>query len=1233
MPEDTQTVKIVQVNLGRGMAAYKESLQMAVNQKITLLLLQEPYIGSKGHVTCNRRVIQKVNNIIDKPVKSAVIVVDPTYLIIENPEYISENIVGFIIKVGNHSIGILNVYLEKNGDLDEDIRNIVKIAQNMDTEDIILAGDFNAKSPWWGSREEDRRGLHLSEMIAEMDMNILNQGNDPTFYQYRAGKLYSSLVDVTACTSSLLHKVEKWKVDPDFVTLSDHRAIQFQINIIIDKQKTSPRKSTRLFNTAKANWSIFRDVLNEGLENDKITEIKVNLIKTTNDLEDILDKYIKQVSIASKRAIPPISKKINTTCTPWWTKELEAERRELIRLRRRIRFANTRRKPFLIQEFTAAKEKYVSNIMFTITESWKQLCTKQEKETIWQSIYRIIRKCTTISEDKLLRLGEKTLNPNDSAMLLAKVFYPEDEVNKDTEEQGKVRDESNAIIKDLRYDSISFREFTEEEIEMVLQRMNPKKAPGEDGITSDICYEAYKTSPSTLKAIFNKCLELGHFPEIWKKAVIKVIPKPGKDDYSVPKSYRPIGLLPVFGKILEKLFVGRLLWQLGSEDKLNSFQYGFMPQRSTEDALYDTMTVIRQGIKEKMIVVVVSLDIEGAFDNAWWPQIIREMKRKKVSSEILRLVTSYLSFRSILLKYAGAEVTKSTTKGCIQGSTCGPILWNILLDPLLESISKLNVRIQAYADDILVIAKGHSANAVEEKLNPALEQVMAWGKKHKLNFAPHKTQAIVITKKLSYEIPTIKMNNIIIKPSSSLKVLGVTFDTNLNFVEHLDGVLRKALNIYKTISRTARANWGFNSEIVKTIYLAVVEPTILHAASVWATVAKKEYMRKRLERITRMFAIKICKGHRTISFTSSVLLSGIIPLDLRALEHLSLYEIKRGKPLAQLPGRTVEKPISPFCLPHPAERERVSFKIVVTQEEENAIDGLKPRIYTDGSKLEDKVGGAVSVWREGKEILKSTFRLESYCSVYQAELTAILKALDMMCKISKLKKAIILSDSRSALECLTDSTSLQPLAVEIRERLRELKNKDGDVEFYWVKAHIGIPGNERADELAKKAALSNKQAAVYDKCPLSFAKRLTRDSTCMGWQQRYNEATTGAVTKIFFPDIRQAHSTLKNIKLDNVKTQLLTGHGGFKAYLFKYKLTQSPSCACSSEVDETILHLLIDCPRFAMKRLECEQKMGIAIKDTTLKYAINNDDCRTHFLKYAEIVVPTAGKANGSKIV
>ncbi|CAG5027192.1 unnamed protein product [Parnassius apollo] len=166
------------------MAAFKECLHMAIRQRVTLLLLREPYVGAISHVTCNRRVIQKTTSNRDKPLKSAVIVVDPTYLILENPEHVSENIVGFIVKIGKLVVGIINAYLEKDGNIEDDIRKITRILQDMDTENVILTGDFNARSLWWGSRAENERGLLLSEMIAELDMNVLNQGSDSTFYQY-----------------------------------------------------------------------------------------------------------------------------------------------------------------------------------------------------------------------------------------------------------------------------------------------------------------------------------------------------------------------------------------------------------------------------------------------------------------------------------------------------------------------------------------------------------------------------------------------------------------------------------------------------------------------------------------------------------------------------------------------------------------------------------------------------------------------------------------------------------------------------------------------------------------------------------------------------------------------------------------------------------------------------------------------------------------------------------------
>lgn len=93
---------------------------------------------------------------------------------------------------------------------------------------------------------------------------------------------------------------------------------------------------------------------------------------------------------------------------------------------------------------------------------------------------------------------------------------------------------------------------------MVLRAQNPKKAPGPDGLTSDICTAAIIRDRGLFLALANKCLALSHFPRAWKVAHVIILRKPDKDNYTSPKSFRPIGLLPVLGKIVEKLIIGRL---------------------------------------------------------------------------------------------------------------------------------------------------------------------------------------------------------------------------------------------------------------------------------------------------------------------------------------------------------------------------------------------------------------------------------------------------------------------------------------------------------------------------------------------------------------------------------------------------------------------------------------------------------------------------------------------------
>ncbi|XP_052754561.1 uncharacterized protein LOC128201476 [Galleria mellonella] len=1209
-PQDK--LKIAQINLGRGHPATQECLREATQQGYSVLLLQEPYVGSKGYLSVggNSRVIQKIHN-RSHPVRSAIVILNPSLRTVESQEWTSEDIVGLKIIVGNDTFTVINIYLDKTYGIEQTMNSLRKIVDSTGTTNLIVAGDANAKSPWWGCDTEDERGSKIMDTFAELGMEVLNQGSQPTFLVYRQGQPCQSIIDITACSSQILNLITDWRVNPNLCSLSDHIPITFSLKATTSLD-THPSSSTRIFYTAKADWTKFEETFINNLEQQNINTKAILDINNTTDLEHLVRKYQDALTNACNESMPKLQSKKSTNCAKWWTTNLSKLKAELKRNRNRIKKANPNARNFVIQEYLNKKEEYKKEIQHAITKSWKEFCTGEERETVWQRSYRIIKHSSkTVSEKLLIGNDGTTLSADESAALLANTFFPEDDPTKDNHDHSQIRQESIAISSiNLPIDR-QIALFTEHELHSALQQANSKKAPGADAFTADICQKAFKTCPEVLLAIYNRCLLLSYFPEVWKEAYIKVIPKPGKEDYSIPKSYRPIGLLSLLGKTLEKMMARRLQWDLTARGSLHPNQYGFLPQKSTEDALYDALSIVKSAIKSKQLAVMVSLDIQGAFDSAWWPTIITQLDTMGIDENIRQLITSYLSERKIIINYSGVTINRKTNRGCIQGSVCGPILWNVQLNQALEASQYGGVHIQAFADDILLIAQGSTGEEVERNLNQALTKILNWGNKLKLKFAPQKTQAVLFTKKLKYHTPRLVMDGTPIEIRDEVKVLGLIIDRNLNFNSHIRTVSAKALNIYKSVSKMARAQWGLNPSVLKLIYQSVVEPTILYAASCWAHTTSNHYVGKTLDRITRLFAIKICKGHRTTSFSASVVLAGILPLKLKAIEQAELYLIKRGEPLDALPGREFESRTPVSLLPHPTNRKAISFKTINNQSElDDVIDNNWPRFFTDGSKIEGKVGGSVTCWLENKEVYFTSFRLEDFCSVFQAELAAILKAIEKMSKKPKLQAANILSDSRSALESIADPCPLHPLTMKIRQKLQDIAQNGGKVQFYWVKAHVGIHGNERADDLAKTAALKKKIKPIYDRFPLTHAKKILREKSLDKFQKLYTESNTAAVTKMFLPDIRKAYKIVKEIDIDNSITHLLTGHGGNRSYLHRFKLINSPCCQCDSETPQTIQHILFDCQRFAKKRFECEFKLDATLSERNMEYIFENKETR-----------------------
>ena len=187
-----------------------------------------------------------------------------------------------------------------------------------------------------------------------------------------------------------------------------------------------------------------------------------------------------------------------------------------------------------------------------------------------------------------------------------------------------------------------------------------------------------------ITALYNGCLSQGIFPSRWKRAKVIPVTKPGKDNSEEVSKFRPISLLNVGGKVLEKVLINRINHHANAHDFLNNHQFGFTPQKGTTDVVMEIKNYVMEGLAEGEVIALISLDVKGAFDAAFWPSILNGLRACGCPKNLYNLTKSYFSNRTAILSSNSIQIEKEVSRGCPQGSCCGPGFWNIQYNSLLN---------------------------------------------------------------------------------------------------------------------------------------------------------------------------------------------------------------------------------------------------------------------------------------------------------------------------------------------------------------------------------------------------------------------------------------------------------------------------------------------------------------------------------------------------------------------
>lgn len=1170
---------------------------------------------------------------------------------LQNFQTTSRNIdcVGAVIHGVRYDIKILVIYrkpgyVEKNG-------TWRKMINKFKDSKIIMMGDFNAHNVLWNCHCTDRNGSCLAEESEEEGLYVMNI--DTTSRIGEGGRQWSNL-DLMFCTSEMVHRIT-YKQGKD-TWGSDHFPIIYEID---EEMKGYFKKTNRITNK-KTDWEQYDELMESGLE--KIKQVQQNNVNHIEVYQELYETMISAAAIATGKNYGEIEDSTDKKykCrrknpVEWWDDDCQKavynRKEKLAKLKESYHMND-------YIEYKKAKAEATRIINRKKRDNFKKFITTINKNTnmtyVWNKMKVLKKSSKTVEwnkwqkKDRNKECGKVMHELSPSWVCEQRIIINENEIDKENElDRDIVVEETRRAVNSCRITS----------------------APGIDKVEYIMIKRLSDEYMGIITDIFNGCVKTGIFPEQWKEYQVIFIDKPGKE------KVRPIALASCMSKVLERIMTERINWWAETNNILNKKQNGFRKGRSCIENLIQLVTDIRIGYHNGENTMGAFLDVTSAYDNVLYAPLMKKLIEEKCPYQITKYVEAWMSGRIVKFIVNNETVeTRHTYKGLPQGGVLSPILYDIYTNKITDNLPNGVEQIQ-FADDIAIYIMEKNYKEREMKIKSAIGIIKKNLEQIGLELQPNKTVIVDFDCKVNKrknQIINILGENIELKKEA--KFLGIILDYRLTFEAQSANIKEKATKANAMLRYVNGIKKGMEVNTALMLYKSLVRSTIDYGAFIYYPGDEKNSIK--IER-AQYRGLRTAMGYRN-STPNNVILgeTKIMKVSDRAemmarnfMLKILIYGDDELKNKLTILNRMERRnrgdrlyrrkpPISCEAWNRVVEdknkiKERGQFEVFemeywqstlnmnietnigkkikkgkkigqITQEiiEKYEMENKPTIIFTDGSRSEDKISTG-SAYYIPEEEMGYMVSLEKSCSNYTAEAVAIVKSMQLMINQKSKKDIIIYSDALSVLQAIMNnkiSVYVNRYILEIRRKYFELKKeKDREgkkIVICWVPAHIGVEGNEIADQLAKEATSeehSEELEVPYEDLKSTYKKEMYEKTVTkiiqqgrMKGREYFSNFYKRDESKPWFNGMNKSRQYITWIN------RMRSNHYNLNESLARVGYISSARCSCGYEVED-INHFVFECRNYDEIR-----------SDYNLNGKLNNikasrPDCVWNWLKKGEL--------------